>query len=135
MEKWSGLTTRIKERCGLGRRRWQKAQVWEEFKILRAEVYVERKEDALGTAKEWLFQGGTVWTDGSRIENGAELLNDRGEWAEIHGLLGFLGSHRLNLACLGPTVGPGRLGMARANCRSNYSSNNHISIPIVTKIL
>ena len=70
LEKRSGLTARIKERCGLGRRETAEAQVWEEFKVLRAEVHVERKEDALRTAKEWSDQLRTVWADGSRLENG-----------------------------------------------------------------
>ena len=29
------------------------------------------KEDALRTAKEWSDHQGTVWTDGSRLEDGA----------------------------------------------------------------
>ena len=38
---------------------------------MRAEVIVERKEDALRTAGEWTDHRGTVWTDGSRLECGA----------------------------------------------------------------
>ena len=40
---------------------------------MRAMVYVEKKEEALRVAKEWpdLDQGNTIWTDGSRLGNGA----------------------------------------------------------------
>ena len=46
-------------------------QKWEEFKELRAEVHVEKKEEALRTAKEWpeANQMDTIWTDGSRLED------------------------------------------------------------------
>lgn len=46
-------------------------QRWEEFKELRAEVHVEKKEEALKTAREWSDQGNTVWTDGPRLEDGS----------------------------------------------------------------
>ena len=38
---------------------------------MRARVFVEKKEDALRTAREWPDHQGAVWTDGSRLENGA----------------------------------------------------------------
>ena len=63
-------------------------QRWEEFKEIRAEVYVEKKEDALRLAKEWPVesQEDTVWTDGSRLENkrvGAAIAFRReGSWKE-----------------------------------------------------
>ena len=46
-------------------------QSWEKFKALRGKVFVESKEDALRTAREWRDRPCTVWTDGSRMENGA----------------------------------------------------------------
>ena len=53
MEKRGGLVARIKERRGLGRRETAEVQSWEEFRALRGRVYVERKEEALKTAREW----------------------------------------------------------------------------------
>ena len=40
---------------------------------MRAEVHVEKKEEALRVAREWSDsdQENTIWTDGSRLENGA----------------------------------------------------------------
>ena len=40
---------------------------------MRAQVHVEKKEDALKTAKEWSMgdQVNTVWADGSRLDSGA----------------------------------------------------------------
>ena len=38
---------------------------------MRAEVVVEKKKDALRVAMEWSDHQGTVWTDGSRLEDGA----------------------------------------------------------------
>ena len=49
--KNSELTARIRRRCGL---RWEETaevQRWEEFREIRAEVFVDRKEEALKTAK------------------------------------------------------------------------------------
>ena len=45
--------------------------MWEEFREQKGEVFVENKEEALRTAEEWQDQSDTVWTDGSRLENGA----------------------------------------------------------------
>ena len=47
------LTARIRRRCGLKRGEIAEVQRWEEFRELRATVFVERKEDALKTAGEW----------------------------------------------------------------------------------
>ena len=55
----------------MGRGGTAEIQTWEEFKELRAEVIVEKKEGALRTAREWTEHQGTVWTDGSRLESGA----------------------------------------------------------------
>ena len=48
----SELTARVRRRCGLKRSETAEAQKWEEFRTMGAEVYVEKKEDALRTAKE-----------------------------------------------------------------------------------
>ena len=49
----SEMAARIKRRCGLKRGETAEIQRWEEFREIRAEVYVDRKEDALRIAKEW----------------------------------------------------------------------------------
>ena len=46
------------------------AQVWEEFRPFQGKVCVESKEEALRTATEWQDKEGTIWTDGSRLEDG-----------------------------------------------------------------
>ena len=90
----SELTARIRERCGLRRGETAEIQKWEEFREIRAEVHVERKEDALKRAKEWTEedQRDTVWTDGSRLENervGAAIAFKReGTWKELGVYLG-----------------------------------------------
>ena len=71
MDKRSGLTARIKEKCGLGGTETAEVQMWEEFKVLMGKVIVENKEEALRAEKEWADQSGTVWTDGSRREGEA----------------------------------------------------------------
>ena len=53
LHRGSELTNRIRSRCGLKQGETAEAQRWEEFRELRAEVYVEKKEEALKTAKEW----------------------------------------------------------------------------------
>ena len=53
LEKRSGLTARIKEKCGLSRREMGEVQVWEEFKFLKGKIFVEQKEEALRVAREW----------------------------------------------------------------------------------
>ena len=52
LEKRSGLTARIKERCGLSRRETAEVQVWEEFRPFRGRVHVESKEEALRISRE-----------------------------------------------------------------------------------
>ena len=84
----SELTGRIRRRCGLKRGEVAELQRWEEFREIRAEVHVQRKEEALKTAKEWSEedQENTVWTDGSRLDNervGAAIaLRRGGVWTE-----------------------------------------------------
>ena len=51
--KNSKLTARVRQRCGLKRGETAEVQKWEEFRSMGAEVYVEKKEEALRTAKEW----------------------------------------------------------------------------------
>ena len=67
----SDLMARIRRICGLGRGETAEVQIWEEFREMRASVIVEEKEEALRTAKEWTDQENSIWTDGSRLENGA----------------------------------------------------------------
>ena len=43
---------------------------WEEGRRFGGMIVVEKKEEALRTAKEW-DRPDTVWTDGSRQEDGA----------------------------------------------------------------
>ena len=69
--KGSELTAHIRSRCCLKRGETAEAQRWEEFKELRAEVFVERMEEALETARNWKDQERTIWTDGSRLDNKA----------------------------------------------------------------
>ena len=61
------------QHCLSSRGETAEIQRWEEFRAMRAKVHVEKKEDALRTAREWTEedQENTVWTDGSRLENGA----------------------------------------------------------------
>ena len=90
----SELTARIRERCGMRRGETAEIQRWEEFREIRAEVHVDRKEEALRTAKSWTdeSQEDTVWTDGSRLENervGAAIaFRRRGSWKEQGTYLG-----------------------------------------------
>ena len=80
--KGSELTARIKSRCGLKRGETAEVQRWEEFKELRAEVFVERKEEALETARNWKDHERTIWTDGSQLDNkavGAAVAFKRGD--------------------------------------------------------
>ena len=56
----SGLMARIKRRCGMGRGETAEIQTWEEFKELRAGVCVQKKKDALKTAKEWTEHQRTI---------------------------------------------------------------------------
>ena len=71
LHRGSELTNRIRSRCGLKRGETAEIQKWEEFRELRAEVHVEKKEEALRIAKEWpeANQKDTIWTDGSRLED------------------------------------------------------------------
>ena len=64
----SGLTARIKERCGLGRRETAEVQVWEEFREFKCKVYVG--SEALRIAGEWRDRANTMWMDGPRLESG-----------------------------------------------------------------
>ena len=63
--------------------------------IRQGEVIVDSKEEALRTAQEWTDQEGTVWTDGSRLDDGrvgaAWAWQCRGEWQE-DGI--FLGTNK-----------------------------------------
>ena len=45
-------------------------QGWDEGRRFGGNIVVEKKEEALRTAKEW-DRPDTIWTDGSRQENGA----------------------------------------------------------------
>ena len=65
----SALTARIRERSVLGRRETVEEQRWDTLRMFQGKVFVERKEEALRTAKEWKDLSRTAWTDGSRLEN------------------------------------------------------------------
>ena len=70
-KKGSNLTARIREKCGLSRRETVEAQTLEEFRSLRAWVIVDRKGDPQRIAREWKDHQSTIWTNGSRMEEGA----------------------------------------------------------------
>ena len=63
--------------------------------MFQGKVYVERKEEVLKTAKEWKDLSGTVWTDGSRLEDGkvgaAVAWHSEGGWT---GQGTFLGTNK-----------------------------------------
>ena len=67
----STLTTRLKETVRVERRGGSaEKQQCEEGKRFGGRIVVEKKEEDLRTAKEW-DRPNTVWTDGSRQEDGA----------------------------------------------------------------
>ena len=71
MERESTLTARLKEAARVERRGGSaEKQEWDEGRRFGGRIVVEKKEDALRTVKEW-DRPDTVWTDGSRQENGA----------------------------------------------------------------
>ena len=69
-KRGSSLTARIREKCGIGRRETAGIQTWEESKEMRAKEFVD-KEEALRITREWQDHQGTVWSEGSRLKNGA----------------------------------------------------------------
>ena len=70
MERKSTLTSRLKEAARVERRGGSaEKQEWEEGRRFGGRIVVEKKEEALRTAREW-DRPDTVWTDGSRQENG-----------------------------------------------------------------
>ena len=87
--------SRIRERAGLRRRETCEVQVWDTLREFQGEVFVDSKEDALRVAQEWADQERTVWTDGSRLDNGrvgaAWAWQHNGEWKE-DGI--FLGTNK-----------------------------------------
>ena len=91
----SALTARVRERSGLGRRETVEVQRWDVLRAFQGKVFVESKEEALATAMGWSDQQGTVWTDGSRMENGqvgaAAVWWEAGKW---RGSGTFLGSNK-----------------------------------------
>ena len=60
----------VRERSGLGRRETVEEQRWDALRVFRGGVCVDRKEETLEIAREWKDPSRTVWTDGSRLENG-----------------------------------------------------------------
>ena len=67
LERWaSALAARVRERSGLGRRE----TVEDALRLFQGRVCVDRKEEALRTAKEWKDLSRTVWTGGSRLGSG-----------------------------------------------------------------
>ena len=91
----AALTARIRGVTGLKRSETCEAQVWDTLREFQGEVIVEQKEDALRTAQEWRDLGRTVWTDGSRLEDGrvgaAWAWWQEGEW---RGDGSFLGTNK-----------------------------------------
>ena len=70
MERRSTLTSRLKEAARVERKGGSaERQEWDEGKRFGGSIVV-KKEEALRTAKEW-NRPDTVWTDGSRQEDGA----------------------------------------------------------------
>ena len=92
LHRGSELTARIRARCGLKRGETCESQRWEEFRTLGAEVHVEKKEDVLEVARNWEDERNTVWTDGSRLEDGrveAAVAFRNGEgWRRVGAYLG-----------------------------------------------
>ena len=66
----SALTARIRGVTGLRRSETCEVQVWDSLHEFQGEVHVAQKEEALQVAQEWTDLERTVWTDGSRLENG-----------------------------------------------------------------
>ena len=70
-------------------------QVWDSLREFQGEVIVEQKEDTLRVAQEWRDLERTVWTDGSRLEDGrvgaAWAWWQGGEW---RGDGSFLGTNK-----------------------------------------
>ena len=88
LERESTLTARLREAARVETRRGggsAEKQEWEEGRRFGGTIIVEKKEEALKTAKEWNGPD-TVWTDGSRQEDsavGAACVwrsPDRGRW-------------------------------------------------------
>ena len=71
LERRSTLTSRLKEAARVERRGGSaEKQEWEGGRRFGGMIVVGKKEEALRTAKEW-DRPDTVWTDGSRQEDGA----------------------------------------------------------------
>ena len=68
----SALTARIKGVTGLRRGETWEVQVWDSLQVheFQGEVHIVQKEEALQVSQEWTDLENTVWTDGSRPENG-----------------------------------------------------------------
>ena len=88
----SALAARVRERSGLGRRETVEAQRWGALRCFQGRVHVDSREEALSAALEWTDQSGTVWTDGSRLENGkvgaAAVWWEEGRWRDAGTFLG-----------------------------------------------
>ena len=91
----SALTARVRGVTGLKRSETCEVQVWDSLREFQGEVIVEQKEDALRVAQEWRDLERTVWTDGSRLEDGrvgaAWAWWQGGEW---RGDGSFLGTNK-----------------------------------------
>ena len=94
-KKGSALAARVKERSGLKRRETGEEQRWNAMRAFQGKAHVDSKEDALALALEWTDRVGTVWTDGSRMENGqvgaAAVWWEEGRW---RGTGTFLGTNK-----------------------------------------
>ena len=62
------------------------------MKLFQGRVHVDSREEALAATLEWKDQSGTVWTDGSRLENGkvgaAAVWWEEGRWRDAGTFLG-----------------------------------------------
>ena len=66
----AGLTVRIRERSRVSSRETVEVQRWDSLRLFQGKVFVDRKEEALEVARGWTERERTLWTDGSRLENG-----------------------------------------------------------------
>ena len=64
----SALTTRLRATAALNRHETVEPQQWSTQRRFAGRIVMEKKEEAINTAKGHRSQG-TYWTDGSRLEN------------------------------------------------------------------
>ena len=88
------------------------------MRLFQGKVHVDSREEALVVAMDWTDQSGTVWTDGSRMENGhvgtAAVWWEEGRW---RGPGTFLGTNKEVFAILQAI----KLLDARGECGRSYT--------------